>query len=1036
MIKKVLIALLLLINTISAQNNPAIIREYKKVFTTYPFSDPNPIPVMGNIYPYFRFDGYADKPIEKEWKVVELENDYIKLMVLPEIGGKIWAAFEKSTGRSFIYYNHVVKFRDIAMRGPWTSGGIEPNYGIIGHTPNCATPVDYLTRVNDDGSVSCFIGTLDLLTRTNWRIEIKLEKDKAYLTTRSIWYNSTPIEQPYYTWMNTGLKANGNLEFIYPGSKYLGHGGEYASWSINEKNGKNINWYDQNNFGGYKSYHVFGKYTDFFGAYWHDDNFGMARYSLRDDKPGKKIWIWGLSQQGMIWENLLTDTDKQYVEVQSGRLFNQTAEQSTFTPFKHNGFAPYSFDTWTEYWFPVMNIKGFIKANNYGALNLRYENGFLKIYFSSVQAIHDELKITSDNKTIFNKKLELKPLQIFSDSIRVEVDPNNLVTSLGASKMVYNSNNDIEMLNRPVDSPKDFDWNSVYGLYLQGKENIREKNYESAETKLNECLKKDPNYLPALVDLSVLIFRRMKYSEALAFATKALGIDAYDGAANYYYGIINKTLGNTVDAKDGFEIASHSAEYRSASYIELAKIYFTEKNYDRVIDYANKSLDFNRFNLDAYQLLALVYQKAGDKEKATIVLAKLIEIDPLNYFSLFENYLIEPPEQNKKKFLSYFKDEMPQESFLELTAWYYSLNEFLNSDKLLELALETPEIIYWRAFIKNKMGDNSSRKLIEKANSLSPNLSFPFRSETAPILQWVISQTTNWKPKYYLGLIHWDRRNYEEANNLFLECGDESDYAPFYAARFELYKRKNKETAFLDLAKAIKLDPEQWRYTKILANYFIEGKQYKSALTITSDFYSKHKDNYIIGMLNAKSLLLNNQYEESIKLLEKLNILPYEGSTEGRQLWREANLMLALEKIKIKKFNQAISQIEKAKEWPVNLGAGKPYQEDIDERLEDWMEYFCYIKLNNALKSSFALKKIITYNQTGFGNSSILSLLAYKENGDKEKVETFLSDWEKVNSNIEIRKWYLNSTYGESFSISENLKGDLIFKILSELKNF
>src|SRR5215813_3823344 len=128
-----------------AQNNAATIREYKKVFVTYPYSDPNPIPTVGKIYPYFRYDLYTDKPVNKEWTVVELENEYLRVMILPEIGGKIWAAIEKSTGRSFIYYNHVVKFRDIAMRGPWTSGGIEPNYGIIGHTPNCATPVDYIT---------------------------------------------------------------------------------------------------------------------------------------------------------------------------------------------------------------------------------------------------------------------------------------------------------------------------------------------------------------------------------------------------------------------------------------------------------------------------------------------------------------------------------------------------------------------------------------------------------------------------------------------------------------------------------------------------------------------------------------------------------------------------------------------------------------------------------------------------------------------------------------------------------------------------
>ena len=105
----------------------------------------------------------AVTPQQKDWKVVELENDYIKLTILPEIGGKIWSATEKKTNKEFLYYNHVVKFRDVAMRGPWTSGGIEANYGIIGHTPNCATPVDYITLNKEDGSVSCIIGVLDLL---------------------------------------------------------------------------------------------------------------------------------------------------------------------------------------------------------------------------------------------------------------------------------------------------------------------------------------------------------------------------------------------------------------------------------------------------------------------------------------------------------------------------------------------------------------------------------------------------------------------------------------------------------------------------------------------------------------------------------------------------------------------------------------------------------------------------------------------------------------------------------------------------------
>ena len=128
----------------------------------------------------------------------------------------------------------------------------------------------------------------------------------------------------------------------------------------------------------------------------------MGRYSNHDDKAGKKIWIWGLSQQGMIWDKLLTDTDGQYVEVQSGRLFNQSAENSIYTPFKHRSFAPYQSDAWTEYWFPVKQTRGFVKANDYGAVNVKKENGWLKIFFSPLQALNDKLEIFENGKRLLS----------------------------------------------------------------------------------------------------------------------------------------------------------------------------------------------------------------------------------------------------------------------------------------------------------------------------------------------------------------------------------------------------------------------------------------------------------------------------------------------------------------------------------------------------------------------------------------------------------------------------------------------------------
>ena len=260
----------------------ASVRQYKKTFRTYAFSDPNPIPVFERIYPYFRFDRYTSDPADRAWTVVELENRYLRVQLLPEIGGKIWTAIDKTSGRAFIYDNHVVKFRDVAMRGPWTSGGIEANYGIIGHTPNVATPVDYVARMLPDGTATVTVGALDLLTRTAWRLEIALPPEKAYFTTRSHWQNTSGVEAPYYSWMNVGLPAAGGLEFVFPGTHSIGHGGEVAAWPVHPGTGTNLAFYDQNDFGSYKSYHVLGEYSDFWGAYWHHLDFGMARYGTRD----------------------------------------------------------------------------------------------------------------------------------------------------------------------------------------------------------------------------------------------------------------------------------------------------------------------------------------------------------------------------------------------------------------------------------------------------------------------------------------------------------------------------------------------------------------------------------------------------------------------------------------------------------------------------------------------------------------------------------------------------------------------------------
>lgn len=1019
---------LLLCSTYTSAQQKAIIKEYNKIFTTYPFSDPDPVPDVGKIYPYYRFDGYTDKSIQKEWKVVELENDYIKVMILPGIGGKIWAAIEKSTGKPFIYYNHVVKFRDVAMRGAWTSGGLEANYGIIGHTPNCATPVDYTTMQKADGSVSCIIGVLDLLTRTSWRIDINLQKDKAYFTTSSFWYNASPFEQPYYTWMNTGIKAKGNLEFIYHGTKYLGHEGEYADWPVNKENGKNISFYENNNFGGYKSYHVFGKYTDFFGGYWHDEDFGTGRYSTHDDKAGKKIWIWGLSQQGMIWEKLLTDTDGQYVEVQSGRLFNQSAEGSTFTPFKHKGFLPHTADTWTEYWFPVLKTKGFVAANNYGALNVKNESGFVKIYFCPLQSVNDELKITDGDKVVYSKQLNLKTLEVFVDSFKLNTTNNNLIATLGKDKLEYQSSPDANVLSRPVETPANFDWNSVQGLYLQGKEDIRQRFYVEAEEKLKACLQKDPNYLPALTGYAMLMYRNMKYEEALEAAKRALSIDTYDPAANYYYGLINTKLRNIADAKDGCDIASMGMEYRSAAYTELAKIYFKENDLNKAGDYACKSIYFNKYAMDAYQLLAVVYRLQNDHQHANKILDTILLYDPLDHFARFEKYLQTNSEETKQQFVGLIRNEMPQQTFLELAIWYYNVGRKEEAIKVLQLSPQNTEVSYWLAFLENKSLNEAD---------LKPDLMFPFREETADVLKNLIQKSDNWLLKYHLALLQWSYNNKDAANTLFQQCGNQPDYAPFYAARAKFYMNTDSAKTLNDFLLAVKLDSKEWRYGKALVNYYFSQKRFDDALAVATQYNKQLPDNYLIGMLYAKALLLDKKYSEANKILSTIKILPNEGATEGRELYKETQLMLALNEMKNKDFRQALNYIAAARVWPENLGVGKPYESNIDERLEDWLAYQTYLKLKNEKAAQQMLDKIISFtnNNKNLNPSAndLVSAYALQKTKGKEEGEKFLQQQVDKNPNSNIAKWTLNVYQEKHFELPENTRTNVDYRVLQQL---
>ena len=767
---------------------------------TYPFSDPDPVPATSERrWPYFRYDGSSATSAPRKWRTVVLENGRIRVTLTPEVGGKVWGATDKRTGRDFIYFNHAAKFRNIALRGPWASGGIEFNFGLIGHAPSTVTPVDWCVRTNADGSVSYFCSNTELINRTTWQVEVRLGKDDPFFTTRSRWHNGSNLPCPYYHWMNAAYSTQGDPELVFPGTFQVGHEGDAHPWPLDER-GRDVHFVNRTGFGANKSYHVCGGDTRLFGVWWKDWNFGSYHRNELGEKYGRKAWIWALSREGAIWEDLLTDADGQYMELQSGRGFNQPRKRTFATPFKHPTFAPGGTDEFAEEW----------------------------------GVWHDRREFAG----------------------------------------AWDRTNGVD---RAETMPADFDWTTAYGLYLRGEQALREKDDATADEFLRKALAKEPCFAPALVALAELCYRRANAREAGELSGKALRINAYDPAANYWSGMLAKDRGETLKAVERLGLAAYSPFWRAGAEAEIAKAWLAAGDCARALAAATKCREACAKSVDGYALSVLALRGLGESAAADRLLAEALDVWPLSrvLLSLTDN----PPAT---------ANELPGEVETEVATWYLGCGQTAAARRHFRKA-------------DNLMGDlmaawtDRDEAALGKVAARDVRFVFAFRRECVPALDWALTRHDSWKFRYLRAQFASANGDRALADRLLAGARDADD------AAFYIYRGTDG-----DLLRAAQLE-DSWRVGRARMKALAAAGRWAEAKAVGADYLKRFPGCDPIEILYARTLVELKEYRECLSFLEGVSILPSEFGDSATDAWHAAQDALGIRRT-----------------WPEKLGKGKP----------------------------------------------------------------------------------------------------------------
>jgi tetratricopeptide (TPR) repeat protein len=669
---KMLLALGLCVAPAAAQ---VVVREEALVIPTWPVGPPSPYPVypgpQGAIYPYTLSDTLGEEKRDKTYHAVFLENEYVQVLILPEIGGRVHGALDKTNGYKWLYWQPTIKPGLISMTGAWISGGIEWNFPH-GHRPSGFMPVDYRVVRHPDGSATVWVGETEPVYRMRWLVGITLAPGRSSFACDYLFVNPTDTRHPFQFWATSATHANEWSQAQYPGDIVTGHGKEeFWHWPV--EGGVDQSWWK--NVQNASSFFAWQSQDDWFGTYDHKAEGGLVHVADHRVMPGKKLWTWGAGPSGRIWEDILTEGGGPYFEPQAGAFSDNQPD--------YHWMAPGQVRRAHDVWYPVRGIRGFKKATEDFALNvdLKDQKAFAGVYATSAR---DGVRITLDDVRSGERLVDVKVNVAPDRPFTAEVD-GALGLALHELRLrVYDGGGKLAaelqpapprevalpQPAKPLAPPAELKPDE---LHAAGEWLDRFRRRPEAQAYYAEALRRDPDDARVQAELGGIALDETRWAEAIAHFDKALARDGENGRAHFGRGVALAALGRTAEAEEAFGRAVLAADQASAAERALSRIAFSRGATRAALAHLETAESGNGTLADLPALRAAAFRLLGEPEAALRAAERSLELDPMHFMGGREKTLAlaalrRPTDEWQAIWHGYMRDAVQNQ--LELAAAY------------------------------------------------------------------------------------------------------------------------------------------------------------------------------------------------------------------------------------------------------------------------------------------------------------------------------------------------------------------------------